>query len=343
MKNRMKNRCALFSVLAASALVLTACSGNGESGSQEGATEDVESAESVTWRLGHSYGVESLENRAAERLAASIEEASDGQYTIEVFPSSQLGSWEEMQEGLELGSVDIVIESIGSLERYTDLAGIEGVPFLYEDAEDYFRTWDSELGQEMILAIKEDSGFYLAGQMYRGPRVLNSTMPISTLADAEGLKIRVPNQETYIRTWQALGASPTPLSFNEVFSALEQGAIEAQENPVNVARFNSFYEVAPYIAYTNHLYGSNHFQVWAETYDGWDEETRNLFDESVAEVSEWARETSIKEQDENVAFLEENGVTFSEVDREKWVEATSEVVEDADPQVQAWIKQIREG
>lgn len=330
----MKKKFALISVLAAGSLFVTACSGDGDEGS---------AGEEVTWRLGHSYGPESLENRAAERLADNLEEASDGRIKIEIYPSSQLGSWEEMQEQLEVGSVDIVMESIGSVERYTDLAGIEGVPFLYEDADHYFRTWDSDLGDEIMQAIKEDSGFYLTGAVYRGPRVLNSTMPINNLADAEGLKIRVPNQETYIRTWQALGTAPTPLSFNEVFSGLEQGAIEAQENPVNVARFNSFYEVAPYIAHTNHLYGSNHFQLWGETYDGWDEETRNMYDEAVDEVSTWSREVALQEMDDNIAFLEENGVTFADIDRDEWVEATLHVVDSADPQVQEWVEQIREG
>lgn len=334
----MRKNIALVSALAAGSLILTACSGDGN-GENNGGGAD----EELTWRLGHSYGPESLENRAAERLAENIEENSDGRITVEVYPSSQLGSWEEMQEGLEVGSVDIVIESIGSLERYSDLAAIEGVPFLYEDADHYFSTWDSDLGGEMIEAIKEDSGFYLAGDMYRGPRVLNTTKPITNLADADGLKVRVPNQETYIRTWQQLGTAPTPLSLNEVFSGLEQGAIEGQENPVNVARFNSYFEVAPYIAHTNHLYGSNHFQVWAETYDGWDEDTRAVFDDSVAEVSEWSRDVSIQEQDENIAFLEENGVTFADLDRAEWVEATLDVVDDADPQVQEWVEQIREG
>lgn len=333
----MRKSIALVSALTATALVLTACSGDGDGDNGDGAVEE------ITWRLGHSYGLDSLENRSAERLADNIEEASNGNITVEVFPSSQLGSWEEMQEGLEVGSVDIVIESIGSLERYSDLAAIEGVPFLYEDADHYFSTWDSDLGTEMIQAIKEDSGFLLAGDMYRGPRVLNTTKPINNLADADGLKVRVPNQETYIRTWQALGTSPTPLSLNEVFSGLEQGAIEGQENPVNVARFNSFYEVAPYIAHTNHLYGSNHFQVWGETYDGWDEETRTIFDDAVAEVSEWARETSLQELDDNIAFLEENGVTFADVDRAEWVEATLDIADSADPQVQEWVDQIREG
>lgn len=317
------------------ALVLAACGGNGDSNGGAGGE--------TAWRLGHSYGPESLENRAADRLAELVSEKSDGAIEITVYPSSQLGSWEEMQEGLEIGSVDIVIESIGSLERYSDLAAIEGVPFLYEDDEHYFSTWDSDLGDEMIEAIKDDSGFYLAGAMYRGPRVLNTNVAIESLDDARGVKVRVPNQETYIRTWQALGTAPTPLSLNEVFSGLEQGAIDGQENPVNVARFNSFYEVAPYIANTNHLYGSNHFQVWADSYDGWDEETRAVFDEAVVEVSEWARETAQEEMEENISYLEDNGVTFFDLaDRDEWVAATTHIVDDADPQVQEWVQQIRQ-
>lgn len=331
----MTKTSALTASLALSALVLTACSGGEGEASGDG--------EATTWRLGHSYGPESLENRAAEMLAEGMEEASEGAITIDVYPSAQLGSWEEMQEGLEVGSVDIVIESVGSLERYSDLAAIEGVPFIYEDADHFFRIWDGELGTEMIEAIKEDSGFYLAGQIYRGPRILNTTSEIADLDDAAGLKLRVPNQETYIRTWQALGAAPTPLALPEVFSGLEQGAIDGQENPVNVARFNSYYEVAPYIANTNHLFGNNHFQLWGETYDGWDEDTRAMFEEQVGEVSEWARTTALDEQDENVAFLEEEGVTFTDLDRAEWVEATIDIVDTADPQVQEWVEQVRAG
>lgn len=324
----------LIGTVAVTLIAIAAC--GGDSGGGEG--------DSITLRLGHSYGPESLENRVSDRLGDLLEEKSDGRISLTVYPSSQLGSWEEMQEGLELGSVDIVIESVGSLERYSSLAAIEGVPFIYEDADHFFRIWDGDLGAEMIEAIKEDSGFYLAGHIFRGPRILNTTMPINSLPDARGLKLRVPGQDTYIRTWQALGTAPTPLSFNEVFSALEQGAIEGQENPVNVARFNSFYEVAPYIAHTNHLYGNSHFQVWAESYDGWDDDTRAVFDEAVAEVSEWAREQSLKEQDENIAYLEENGVTFVELpDRDAWVAATEDVVNNADPQVQEWVQQVREG
>lgn len=120
-----------IAALAASALALSlaACGDDGDSNGN-GGTDGGGGDATLTLRLGHSYGIDSLQNRAAEQLAENVNEASDGRLTIEVFPASQLGSWEEMQEGLEIGSVDIVIESVGSLERYTDLAAIEGVPFL---------------------------------------------------------------------------------------------------------------------------------------------------------------------------------------------------------------------
>lgn len=319
---------------AALSLALTACGdgGGGDNGGNGG--------ETLSLSLGHSYGVDSLQNRAAQELAERVAERTDDRLEISVYPASQLGSWEEMQEGLEVGSVDIVIESVGSLERYTDLAAIEGIPFLYTDEDHFFEVWDGELGEEIVEAIREDSGFLLLGDMYRGPRVLNSTRPVEELADLSGLRLRVPTQQTYIDTWEALGASPTPLALNEVFSAIEQGAIEGQENPIDVVRFNSFYEVAPYVTNTNHLYGNFHFQVWGDTYDSWDEELREILDEEIAEISAWYRDQSIEEQEDNISYLEGEGVEFYEINYDEWLAPTEHIADDADPQVQDWVDQI---
>lgn len=329
----MKNRILAAGLALATALSLTACGGNSGGGS---------TGESLVLKLGHAYGVDSLQNRAANELAEKVADASEGRLTIEVYPSAQLGSWEDMQEGLELGSVDIVIESVGSLERYTDLAAIEGVPFLYRDADHFFEVWDGPLGDEIIQSIREDSGFLLLGQMYRGPRVLNSTRPVESLADVSGLKLRVPTQQTYIDTWKALGAAPTPLALNEVFSGIEQGAIEGQENPIDVVRYNSFYEVAPYVTNTNHLYGNFHFQVWGDTYDSWDPELRQILDDAIDEVSSNYRETSVAEQTDNIAFLKEKGVTFFDIDQAEWAAKTQSIADAVkSDQVKEWIKEIK--
>lgn len=320
----------LVAPVAGAALLLSGCA----------ATPD-DAEPDLLLRLGHSYGTGSLQDRAAQRLAEQVAEVSGGDVRIEVYPAAQLGSWEDMQEGLEFGAVDMVIESVGSFERYTGLAAIEGVPFLYEDEEQFLEVWDGPLGEEIIEAIREDTGFLLLGQMYRGPRVLNTQRPITELADVQGLKLRVPTQQTYLDTWESLGASPMPLALSEVFSAIEQGAVEGQENPADVVRFNSFYEVAPHVTRTEHIYGNFHFQVWADAYEAWPEDLRDIVDAEIDDVSEWYEETSISEQQANVDFLVEHGVEFHEIDRAEWADATAEVLDHVDPQVVDWVERIR--
>ncbi|MGI5951406.1 MAG: DctP family TRAP transporter solute-binding subunit [Brooklawnia sp.] len=330
-----------ISLISALALVSLAACGGSSDADPAAPDETGAGVESLSLSLGHSYGIDSLQNRAAERYAEQVEEASGGAVQIQVYPSSQLGSWEEMQEGLEIGTVDILIESVGTLERYTPRASIEGVPFLYEDTDHLFEVWDSELGQEILDVLEDETGFKLIGGMYFGQRILNTSRPIESLDDLAGLKLRVPPQQTYIDTWAALGASPTPMSLNEVFSAIEQGVVEGQENPVDVARFDSFYEVAPYITNTSHLMGNFHFQMWGASFDGYSSETQELLLAQAEEVSAWYREAALEEEDENIAFLEENGVTFFDVDRSEWRERVLSVYDGLDPQVASWVEEIQ--
>lgn len=331
---RHRRRVTVFgSIALVGALALSGCSAEAEASSDGGIP-----ATALT--LGHAYAVDSLQHRAAENLAEQLETLSDGAITLTVFPSAQLGSWEEMQEGLEIGSVDIVIESLGSLERYTDLAAIEGLPFIYEDADHFFEVWDGEMADEILTTVREDSGFQLVGDLYRGGRQLNSIRPIESVDDLGGLKLRVPNQQTYIDTWQALGASPTPMALNEVFSAMEQGAIEGQENPIDVVRFSSFFEIAPYVTETNHMFGNFHFQLWGDKYDAWPAELREVFDEAVAKVSAEYRETSIAEAVENKKFLEDEGVEFYPIDIAEWRKPVAGLIAEADPTVQDWAERI---
>lgn len=272
--------------------------------------------------------------------AAKLGESSDGRITVEILPAGQLGSWEEMQEALELGSLDVLVESLGSLERYTPLAGIEGLPFLYEDDEHFIEVWSGPLADEILGAIREESGFQLLGQLYRGGRLLNTTRPVKELTDLAGLKLRVPTQQTYIDTWQMLGASPTPMSFNEVFSALEQGALDGQENPIDVIRFNSMYEVAPFITETNHIYGNFHFQLWGDAFEAWSAEDQRLFKAAVDEVSASYLSSARSSVAEHRTYLEGEGVTFLPIDLGAWRQKVAAVIDGADPRVVAWSKKI---
>jgi tripartite ATP-independent transporter DctP family solute receptor len=327
---------ALLSVVALAAGTLSACApadSPAPSGSDNGITP-------MTLTLGHSEASEGLPAEAAQRYAERVNELTDGAVTIEVFPAGQLGSLYEMQETLEVGGIDIVMNSVGSLERYTDLAAIDGLPFLYDDEEQLAEVWNGEIGEEILDAIAEDSGFRLIGAMYRGPRVLNSTRPVEDLSDLAGLKLRVPTQQTYIDTWVALGGSPTPMAFSEVFGSLESGAIDGQENPIDVVRNNSLYEIAPYITETNHIYGNFHMQFSEDRYQGYPEAVRAALEEAVNEISEWYGSETSQRLSEDKKFLEENGTTFFTVKIADWRAKTADQVSQSDPRVQEWVEKI---
>src|SRR5690606_17866532 len=110
----------------------------------------------------------------------------------------------------------------------------------------------------------------------------------------------------------------TPMAFTEVFSALEQGAIDGQENPIDIIRFNSMYEVAPYITETNHLYGNYHFQFWGESFDALPQTCQDALTDGIAEVSSQYRQDTLDSYAEHKAFLEENGATFLEIELDDW-------------------------
>jgi TRAP-type C4-dicarboxylate transport system substrate-binding protein len=157
------------------------------------------------------------------------------------------------------------------------------------------------------------------------------------------MTIRTPTAETMLATWNALGARAEALPFTEVYSALEQGVIDGQENPLETTYFNSLHEVAPYITTTGHVYGNYHFLVWGEWMDSLDEQTREVIVEAARAAAEEASQISAKNEETLVETMASEGVTFLELeDREAWITATEQVIEEADPTVQDWVTRIRE-
>jgi tripartite ATP-independent transporter DctP family solute receptor len=333
----MKKRNITLAAFTVGALALTGCGGSGDASGAEGGSD-----EPITQVLGHAGSDTDPRQVAAEQFKEIVEAESDGKITVEVHPASTLGTWEEMIEGLQLGSTDIVIESLLSLEAYSDLASIETAPFLYDSEEQFFEVWDGELGEEIKQAVTDASGYVALGNMYRGPRELTTKEPITELADVQGLTIRTPSAPTMLATWEALGARAEALPFNEVYSALESGVLDGQENPLDAILFNSIHEVAPHIGETSHMYANYHFILWEESLTGLPEESQEIIRNAADQVGKDYTATTVSETEKYRAELEAAGAEFHEItDREKWVEATQPVVEGLPDQVQAWIEQIR--
>jgi len=177
--------------------------------------------EPVKLEFAHIYNTEDHWGQVAEAFKAEVESKSDGKVTINISPSGTTGDWPQSIEGLRIGTNQIVLQSIGALDRYGSIAGIEAFPYLIRDVEHFNSVYFGPVGEELFAAIGEQTGFHLLGAAYRGARHLSANRKAETLAELEGLKLRVPPLKMYRETWENLGASPVPMGFAEVYTSLE--------------------------------------------------------------------------------------------------------------------------
>lgn len=292
-----------------------------------------EGLEEMTLTLGHTGAKDDLRQDASEKFKEVLERETDGQVTVDIYPAAQLGDWREMQEGLQIGTTDVVIEDIGTLERYSDMAALGFLPYTYLSMEHWERVWfESDVGPDFVDDFEEETGFLLLGSMYRGARNLNSVRPVESREDLEGLQIRIPGSDAAIKAWEELGAAPTSMDFPEVFGALEQGVIDAQENPFQVIFYDSMYEVAPYITLTEHVHGAFNFQFWGETFNSWPEEVQEAIHVAAEEASVLYNDQILEEEEEIIAELEAMDdveiIELTDEQIENWAEAVRPVRED---------------
>lgn len=299
-----------------------------------------EGGDANTLVLGHEGSEDDPRQTAALRLKELIEESTE--LTVEIHANGTLGNWEQMVEGLQFGSVDIVIESLLVMESYSELASIETAPFIYRDADHFISTWEGDLGAEIRQAITDETGFAIAGNMYRGARQLSTKTPVTSLPDLSGLTIRTPSAPTMVSTWQALGARAEAMPWDEVYSALEQGVLDGQENPLSSILFASVHEVSPEITMTSHMHANFHFIMWDETLQGYDEADRNAILEAAATVGQEYTESIQVDEVDYREQMEADGATFHELtDLDEWVAATEPILDSLPDQVQEWANQIR--
>lgn len=339
MKKNIK-KLSLIAVLSASAIALSGCSG-AAGGSSDDSAKGGDGGK-ITLTLGHAGSETDPRQTEALEFKKLVEEKSNGNIEVKVYPSSTLGTWEEEVEGLQLGTVDVVIEGLLALEKYSDLAAIETVPFLYDSPESFFKVWDGDLGKEIKQKITDASGYEMLGNMYRGSRELNTKEPVTKLEDLKGMTIRTPSTPTMLATWEALGARAEALSFDEVYSSLQSGVLDGEENPLDTILFNSIAEVAPEITWTNHQYANYHFLMWGDALAALPEEDQKIIREAADQVGKDATAATVKNLADYEKQLKDAGAHFHEMEnRDKWVEAVQPVIDGLPEQVKEWTKEIQ--
>lgn len=274
-------------------------------------------------KWGHVYEAQSPYHAWAEWAADTFESRTDGRYVIEVFPASSLGKQVDLAEGLALGTVDIIYDGqFFAGRRYGPMA-IGSAPFMFRDYDHWVAYRESDLFQDLSDGYADATGDDVAGLVYYGQRHVTSNAEIKTPDDMQGMKIRVPNASLYKMFPDAVGANPTPMAFAEVYLALEQGVVDAQENPLPTIQFKKFHEVQDYITLTGHITDALLTIVAGRLSDGMPEEDYAALVQVLGEAAEGASADIRQSELELVTWFRDQGTTVNAVDRAPFRDAVA--------------------
>jgi tripartite ATP-independent transporter DctP family solute receptor len=211
-------------------------------------------ANADTWRLGHIMPPDHPANRALEEAAKEIASRTDGRINIEVYPAGQIGSAKEIVTGLTLGTVQMAMDGPGILSQWNKRLSVLEAPYLAKDFAHLQRIVESPEGTKLYDELREQHGIRLLDVWYYGTRHLtNNARPVNGIADISGLKLRVPEIALSLEWAKAMGATPTPMAFPELYLGLQTGIVDGQENPLATIKSAKFYEVQKHLALTGHL------------------------------------------------------------------------------------------
>lgn len=206
-----------------------------------------------------------------------LEERSNGRIRFENYHSEQLAKEIEAIRLIQAGIIDMTTTS-SSLSNWTDIMAFSEMPFLLRDSIDLRNLLNGPIGQRMSIEMRDNVGLRPVGHFKRGPRHLTSNRRIRHPDDLHGLIVRVPNVSSFVTAWDALGAKPTPMAFSEVFTSLQQGTIEARENPFTMINSAGFAEVQEYINLTSHVVSWVYPVIGEKQYQAFPDDHKSTFD-----------------------------------------------------------------
>ena len=268
-----------------------------------------------TLRFAHVYETSEAYHRAALWAADEIAERTDGRYAMEVFPASSLGSETEINQGLTLGTVDMIYTGTLFAGRSFEPMTIASAPYMFRDVDHWLAYSQSDLWEEMKEGYQEATGHHVAAILYYGERHVTSKNPINEPGDMQGLKIRVPDAPLYVMFPRAVGANPTPIAFAEVYLALQQGTVDAQENPLPTIYAKKFHEPTPVVNLTGHITESLITIVGSTLWNQLSDEDKAIFEEVFQEAAVRSNEEIFAEEARLVTGFEDEGATVNHVDR----------------------------
>ena len=253
--------------------------------------------------------------------AAEIKRSTNGKFDIEVFPASSLGKETDINQGMLLGTVDMIISGPSFAARSYPRLGIAYYPFIFRDADHLLAYSKSPVFAEMVNEFRAKTGIQITAYTYYGARQTTSNRPFTDCAGMKGLKIRVPDVPAYTATPKACGANPTPIAFAEVYLALQNGTVEAQENPLTTIEAKKFYEVQKAIMMTSHIVDGLTTQIAPHVWNKLSDAEKQMFTDVTREAAARATDKIKKREAELADEFRKKGLQVLQVNRQSFVDA----------------------
>lgn len=257
------------------------------------------------------------------RIGELLAEKTDGAVTLDVFGNSQLGSERDLIEGLQLGTVQMTTVSTAPLAGFTDMFLVFDLPFLFPDTETARKVLDSEVGMEILHSI-EDQGIKGVAWFENGFRnVTNNVRQINVPDDLKGIKIRTMENQMHMDAFSIMGADPTPMAMGDLFTALQQGTIDAEENPIPIIETNKFQEVQDYLSMTGHLFSPAPVFISTDYFNALPEEYQTAVLEASEEAVPYQRQQIDEQNVSGLEALQADGMEVAYPDQEPFKEVTA--------------------
>ena len=277
---------------------LTGCSGSSDSD---------DGVQRYAWPLGTSSPEDTVTQIYAEKFAEEVDHLSNGEMKIQVYPNSVLGGDRELLESCKDGDIPFVVQNTAPQVTFMSDIAVFDMPCVYDDINDVRTAVDNPEFYSSIQNVYLDGGYRLLGMADQGFRVMSTNKNVQSISDFKGQKIRTMENSYHMMFWKQLGASPTPMTFSEVYIGLQQGTIDAQENPYEVIVSNRLYEQQDYVVETNHLPHLITLIASDEFMNTLSEEQQAIIEEAAETAKQYAREQSDARIASRIEEIEKSG------------------------------------
>jgi len=278
-------------------------------------------------KFGHVGAPGSLFEISVNEFAKRANERLKGKAVVQTFGSSQLGKDSELLQKLKLGTVDFALPS-SVMSSVADEFGVFEMPYLVKN-RDHMKRIEKELFWSKLEPAAEVKGYKIIAVWENGFRhITNNVRPIYKPEDLKGIKLRTPKGEWRVKMFQAYGANPTPMAFSEVFTALQTGVIDGQENPFAQIYSAKFQEVQKYLSLTGHVYTPAYVAVGKEKWESLPADIRKVLEDTAVETQAFVYETAAALETDLLKKMKEGGIQVNEADKAAFVAASKPIYDE---------------